>query len=406
MVVPLRRNRRFQLLWVGSAVSQLGTELTKFALPFLVLALTGSPGWAGVVVGTRTAAFITAQLPAGIWVDRWDRRRTLLLSQGAQLVNAAVLALLIVLGGVELWHLLVLGAVDGVCTAFGGPARTTAIRAVVPPDQLRGAYAQEEARGHAGRLVGPPLGAFLFGLGRALPFVVDVLTFLVSFLCSLFATVPRHPDTPRAAERTSMRREAADAVGWLWRQHGLRGVCFAVMAMNLLGGALLIPLIVLVGERGGDVLTTGVVYAGIGVGGLLGALLSARIGGLLPAGRLLIAILVLFGACNAAMVLPIAAWWPMIPLLITSLTTPTLNVVMNVAISRLVPEAMLGRLDALLTVVGMGLSPLAPVLGGVLAAELGGAVAVLVLGVGFLLTALVAAASRDLREFTDDESTA
>ncbi|HWO60870.1 MAG TPA: MFS transporter, partial [Umezawaea sp.] len=312
--VPLRRNRRFQLLWAGSAVSQLGTELTKFALPFLVLALTGSPGWAGVVVGTRTTAFIAVQVPAGIWVDRWDRRRTLLVSQGAQLVNCAVLALLIVVGEVRIWHLLVLGAVDGICTAFDGPARTTAIRAVVPAPQLPGAYAQEEARGHAGRLVGPPLGAFLFGLGRALPFVVDVLTYLVAFLCSLFAKVPRHPDTPRAGERASMRREAADAVRWLWRQRGLRGVCVAVMAMNLLGGAILIPLIVLVGERGGDALTTGVVYAGMGVGGLVGALLAQRIGGLLPAGKLLIAIVALFGLANAAMTLPLAAWWPMIPL--------------------------------------------------------------------------------------------
>lgn len=71
--VPLRKNKQFQLLWFGSAVSQLGSELTKLAMPLLVLSLTGSPGWAGVVAGASIAASILAQIPAGVWVDRWDR---------------------------------------------------------------------------------------------------------------------------------------------------------------------------------------------------------------------------------------------------------------------------------------------------------------------------------------------
>ena len=144
------------------------------------------------------------------------------------------------------------------------------------------------------------------------------------------------------------------------------------------------------------------VFAGIGIGGLVGAVLSDRIGGLLPAGQLVIAILVVFAGSNAVMVLPVAVWWPMVPLLVTAVVTPALNVVLSVAVSRLVPHEMLGRLDAVLTVAGMGLSPLAPVLGGFLAAALGGAGAVLVIGVGFALTAVVAASSRELRRFTDD----
>ena len=401
-VVPLRHNHAFQLLWIGSAVSQLGTELTRLAMPLLVLALTGSPGLAGVVAGARTAVFLGVQLPAGIWVDRWDRRAVLLTSQGVQALNAAVLAVVVVAGEVRIWHFLVLGAVDGACAAFGGPARTVALRGVVPAEQLRSAYAREEARAHAARLIGPSLGGVLFGLGRALPFVVDALTFVVAFACSLFAKVPRHPETGEKTARASMWREAVEAVGWLWRQRGLRAATAAVMAMNLLGGGILIPVIVLVGDRGGGPVLTGVVFAGIGIGGLVGAVLSDRIGGLLPAGQLVIAILVVFAGSNAVMVLPVAVWWPMVPLLVTAVVTPALNVVLSVAVSRLVPHEMLGRLDAVLTVAGMGLSPLAPVLGGFLAAALGGAGAVLVIGVGFALTAVVAASSRELRRFTDD----
>nr|BFE82899.1 hypothetical protein GCM10020093_055000 [Planobispora longispora] len=101
-----------------------------------------------------------------------------------------------------------------------------------------------------------------------------------------------------------MVREAREAVAWLWRRRGLREVTAAVMVLNLLGGAFLIPLIVLVGERGGDALTTGTVLAGLGVGGLAGALLSGRVSRLLPPGRLLLAVTSVFGAALAATALP------------------------------------------------------------------------------------------------------
>ena len=82
-----------------------------------------------------------------------------------------VLAVAVLTDRAHIAVFLVLALVDGVCTAFSGPARATAIQAVVPKDQLKPAYAQEEARGHAARVAGPPLGALLMAAGRAVPFV-------------------------------------------------------------------------------------------------------------------------------------------------------------------------------------------------------------------------------------------
>ncbi|MFI6736575.1 MFS transporter [Nonomuraea sp. NPDC050451] len=398
-VVPLRRNKQFQLLWVGSAVSQVGMELTRLATPLLVLALTGSPGWAGIVAGARTAASVMAQLPAGVWVDRWDRRRTLIAVQGLQTVNAAVLAALIVGDRALVWHFVVTAVIDGGCAAFLRPTRTTAIRGVVPTEQLPNAYAQEQARLHAARLIGPPLGALLYGLGRAVPFVVDAVTFLVAALCAAGAKVPRRPKSEPGGRR-SMRRDMGEAVAWLWRQRGLRAVWAVVMMLNLLSPAYLLPLIVLVGERGGGALGTGTVLAGAGIGGLVGALLSGRVGRLLPPGKLTIVFTAVFGASIVAMALPFGPWWPMGPLVLFSLTMPAFNVVTSVVIARLAPEEMLGRVDAVLTAAGFGLSPLGPVLGGALAAALGGAGSIVLIGGLMLLTAAGAALSGDLRRFS------
>ncbi|NUR90521.1 MAG: MFS transporter, partial [Nonomuraea sp.] len=235
-IVPLRKNVRFQLLWVGSAVSELGSELTRLAMPLLVLALTGSPGLAGVVAGARTVALLVMQMPAGVWVDRWDRRRTLVAAQGFQAVGSALLTALIVTGQVRLWQFVTLAVLDGLCAAFIGPVQHAAVRGVVPSGQLHSAYAQEEARTHAAGLLGPPLGGLLYGLGRALPFVVDTITFLAATIFYVFAKVPRRPaDEPPTpvredgTDRRGMRREAAEAAAWLWRRRGLREVTAAVM---------------------------------------------------------------------------------------------------------------------------------------------------------------------------------
>ena len=92
-----------------------------------------------------------------------------------------LVAVLVVPGAaLVLGHIFAVAVVNGVCDAFFGPARATAIRGVVPPEQLPTAYSQEEARTHAAGLVGPPLGGALYGLGRAFPFVVDLISYVVS----------------------------------------------------------------------------------------------------------------------------------------------------------------------------------------------------------------------------------
>ncbi|MFD1529352.1 MFS transporter [Pseudonocardia aurantiaca] len=399
-LTPLRRNSSFQLLWAGGAVSQLGSELTRLAMPLLVLGLTGSPAWAGVVTGAGVAAAVLTQVPAGVWVDRWDRRRTLVTGSALRAANSAGLAVLVTAGGVQVWHLVLFGVVDGMCGAFVDPATWTAIRGVVPVPHLPAAYAQEESRRHAASLLGPPLGGLLYGFGRAVPFVADAVTFLVAALCAVLAKVPRRPAGGRERVRRGMHREAGEAVGWLWRHRGLRSVYGVAMAMNLLGGAMLLPLIVLVGERGGGALDTGAVLATAGLGGLVGALLSRRTGQLLPPGQLFLAVVALFGIALSAMALPLGWWWPMVPLVLIALSTPAINVVMNVVLARLTPDDMLGRMDAVLTVGSRGLAPLGPVLGGALATALGGAASLVLLGALLLLTAAVAATSRDLRGFT------
>ncbi|MEV0730566.1 MFS transporter [Polymorphospora sp. NPDC050346] len=395
--VPLRRNFRFQVLWIGGATSTLGSSLTWLAFPLLILAVTGSPALAGLAATCRMGAKIIMSLPAGVFVDRLDRRRILLTSEAIRCLSMATLAIAILADEARLSHIIAVAVINGAADAFFGPAHATAIRAVVPAEQLPVAYAQEESRLHAASLAGPPLGGLLFNLGRVFPFLVDAVTYAVSMVCIVLADVPRHPATVHPPKRSKVHRDIAEAGRWLWRQRGIRAALSMSLAANLVANSLLIPVVVVVGDRGGDSTTTGVVLAGLGIGGLFGAMMSARIGRMLPAGKLMLAVVTFFAVAVCLVTLPFGRYWPVVPLALAMVAVPAINVVLQVIVATTVPDDMMGRLVSLLGVVSMGLAPLGPVLGGGLAQYTGGVSALLLLGVVLLAACALAALSPALR---------
>lgn len=368
---PLRRNIRFQLFWLGSAASELGSTLTWLSYPLLVLALTGSPGQAGLIGAIELASGMVFALPAGVLVDRWDRRRVLL---GTDLVRAATIAsvaLAAFTDGLTLAHLIAASIVNGAAGALFEPAHVASLRALVPREQLPSAYAQEQTRKHAAGLAGPPLGGLLFSVGRAVPFLVDAVTYLVSFVCVAFARVPRRPAEP--APRQSMFEGIAESARWMWDQRLLRAVCGLVLTANLAVNAIMIPLIVLVGSP----VQVGAVMASLGIGGLLGAAISGWLTRLLPTGRLMLTGCWFLAIVLPLMALPLGTYWPAAILFVAGLVAPALNIALAVEVARTVPDHMQGRIQSLLNVATMGITPLAPLVGGVLT-QYGGAVTAII----------------------------
>ncbi|WP_312896442.1 MFS transporter [Nonomuraea endophytica] len=388
---PLRKNLRFQLFWLGSAASGLGSTLTLLAYPLLVLALTGSPGQAGLISAVSLASGMLFALPAGVLVDRWDRRRVLL---GADLVRAATMASVALAAASDslvLPHLVAVAIVNGAAGAIFEPAHAASLRTLVHREQLPSAYAQEQTRQHAAELAGPPLGGLLFALGRALPFVVDALTYVVSFVCVALVRVPRRPEEP--APRQSMYQGIAEAVRWMWGRRLLRAVCGLVLAVNLAFNATTIPLIVLVGAPE----QVGLVMAALGVGGLIGAAISGRLIRSLPTGALMLAGCWFVTLALPLMVLPVGWYWPASVLFVTGLVAPALSIALVVEVARSVPDHMQGRVQSLLNVATMGITPLAPLVGGVLTQFAGAVPAILVISGYLAICCALATLSPTLR---------
>ncbi|MGW2270228.1 MFS transporter [Streptomyces yangpuensis] len=400
---PLRGNRKFQLLWIGSTASALGTQLSALAYPLLVLALTGSPGMAGLVGGVGFAATLVLSLPAGVWVDRWDRRRVLLSCEAVRSLAIATVAVAIVMDRLTLTHLIAVAAVNGAASALFVPAREVAIRSVVPPEQLAAAYAQEHVRIHGATLVGPPLGGWLFGLGRVVPFVADAVSYAVSLVAIALARVPRRVEGASAtATGRTMRSDIAEAARWLWNQRLLRAICVLAMAVNLGAGMLSLPTIVLIQERGGDSTVIGIVMAGAGVGGLLGSMVANRIARLLPINHLLLAVCAVDALLLLGMTAPLGPYWPGVVMLLTALIAPALSIPLQVQIAQQTPPEMMARVQSLLGVTISAITPVAPIVGGFLTEGVGATWAIVVGAAMFAVCSLVGLASPTLRRGVED----
>ncbi len=396
-LTPLRRNKQFQLLWLGSATSVLGTQISTLAFPLAILAMTKSSALAGVVGAVAIATDVVVSMPAGAITDRWDRRRTLLVCEGARMIALAVTALAIAGGWASIPLFIAAAIVQGAGGALVYPIRSVTIRRIVRDDQLASAYAQEEARAHAGSLLGPPLGGVLFAAGRALPFVADAVSYLISFVCAAFAKIPRHPiTTPVRTESTKLRHEIREGLTWLRKQKSLRAMVALLPLLNIAGSGVPLLTIILLESRHVASAIIGLVLAVEGAAGLIGALVAARLARALPPGRLMLLIVWSWAVLVSLMAIPMGAWWIATLLGLGVLLTPAIGVAVTTQVARATPEHLMGRTMSTVGTIPMVLNPLGPLLAGVLGQALGPTMAMLAFGAYLLVCSIGATMSRSL----------
>ena len=200
--VPLRRNRDFNLLWSGQVLSDLGTRVSGIAVPLLVLAVTHSPAKAGIAEFAAAAPILFLTLPAGALIDRWNRKRLLVVCDVIRTVAYASLFLAIAAGHVWFGHILAVVAIDGCGFVFFGVAERTAVKYVVPDAQLTAALGRNQARQYLALFAGQPVGGLLYALGRAVPFLFDAVSYAVSVVSLAFIRARLQ------GERTRERRDA------------------------------------------------------------------------------------------------------------------------------------------------------------------------------------------------------
>jgi predicted MFS family arabinose efflux permease len=383
--------RDFTVLWASQAVSNLGAHLTGTAMPLLVLATTGSAADAGLVAAAGSLPFLVAGLPAGPLVDRWNRRTVLLLSEVAAGLILATVPIALRLGRITVTHLAVVAFVQGLCSVFFGLAERAALPLIVPAACLPTAIAQNEARTRGAGLLGPPLGGLLFGLGRAVPFLVDAVSFLLSAAALLLIRKDlRARPATAAAPPEPLRRATVEGMRWVWRNPLVRTAILLLAASNLVFQALVLTIVVLARDRGAAPATIGVMLGIYSAGGLAGAVAATRLHRVFATRTVIVGVNWLW-----ALLLPLFAVAAG-PFQIGALGAacafagPLLNVVLMAYASVVVPNELMGRVMSAALTLTWGVMPLASLLAGALLTTIGarGAIGVLAL---VMLTAAVAA---------------
>lgn len=395
---PLSRNRNYQLLWIGQAMSEVGFSASTIAIPLLVLAMTGSPGAAGLVVGAGAAAQLVAGLPAGALVDRWDRRRVMLISEGLQALSVGALVATLWLDTATVPFVVAVVIALGVCRALFEPAEDASLPRVVPAEQLSTAVAMNSARGYVGQLSGTALGGFLFALRRWLPFAVEAVAHALAFVALLFVRIPPREQVPTRA----IHHEVLAGLRWVWGQRLIRVIAFCAVSLNLIFQAFYLVIIALAQQRGMPSGEIGVMAAMLGAGGILGALAAPRLHRIV---RPHMSIIGVFWALT--LLIPVALVVSngyVMGLLFAAMAflAPTANTTITTYQLLLTPDELRGRLSSVMSVTLGAAAVAGPAAGGLLMEWLPGSQAVLACAVGVAAVTVFVTLSSTLRTFPEN----
>ena len=392
----LWRNRNYLILWGGQVVSSVGTQVSQLAFPLLVLMLTHSAAQAGFVGASRALPYLLFSLPAGALIDRWDRKRVMMLCDAVRAVCLASIPLAFALGRLSIVQIYLVSLVEGTLFVFFDIAETSCLPNVVEREQLPAAVAQNQATQGITSLLGPALGGFLYGVSLLLPFVADAVSYVVSVLS--LSWIRSNFQQERVVARRRLDQEVREGLVWFWRQPVLRVMAVLSCGVNLVvvGGTTLL-VIVLAQHQHASSFTIGLIFACGGIGSIVGSLFASYLQKKLKFGQAIISNLWV-----------LALLWPLyaiVPNVVTMgiLTSalfffgPIYNVVNASYRLALVPDAFQGRVNSAVRLISFASQPLGLAATGVLIQGVGAAATVLV-GAGVLIVvALVATMSSDVR---------
>jgi MFS family permease len=388
------RHRNFRLFLGGQLVSLTGTWMQQVALGWLVYRLTRSAFLLGLVGFAGQMPSLLVGPFAGVLADRWNVRRMVIATQAAAMLQALVLASLVLSGVITIQHVLVLSALLGVITAVDVPARQAFLVQMVEGKQdLSSAIALNSSTFNAARLVGPSIAGLLIGfLGEGPIFLANGLSYVAVIGALLAMRLPAGGPAPAA--RRHVLAHLQEGFRYAFGFAPMRALILLLGLVSLVG----VPFTVLLPVFATDVLhggahTLGFLVSGMGVGSLVGALYLAGRPSVRGLGRVIAGAVALFGASLVAFAASRNEWLSVAILLVAGFGVMVQMAAGNTILQTIVDDDKRGRVMSLYATAFMGALPLGSLIGGTLASRIGAPATVALGGLGCLAGAAVFARS-------------
>ena len=368
---PARLGPDYWRLWWANTVSSTGDGAFIAALPLLAVTITRDPRLISVVTAATFLPWMLLSLPAGALVDRCDRVTLMWRAQAVQAAVVVAVTIAVLFRQADIAVLGVAGLLLGSAEVIFSNAAQSMLPALVPPELLPKANGSQQVSLTVGEsFLGPPVGSLLFAAAAALPFGLDAGSFAGS--AALLARLPRTRPAPGDAETRQDPRPDRRRAALAGRHRLLRVVAVLLGVYNFanqMGQAVLVLLATQtlhVGTRGYGLLLAATAVGSV-AGGLVNPVLTRRLG--------MLASLVTGGAINAAVFVGIGlAPDPAVAAVMLAgqgFAVTMWNVVTVSLRQRVVPSALLGRVNSVYRMLGWGLMPVGALTGGFVAHAVG-----------------------------------
>ncbi len=276
IIVPNRLGRRFRWLLSAAVVNNIGDGIVLAAGPLLVASQTSDPFLVSMAVLSEYLPTLLFGVLGGAAADRFDRRRMVIVVDLVRAAALVVLAATILTGVVSIAVVLITLFVLGTAETLADSASSAFLPSLVARDDLGLANARMQgAFLLANQLVAPPIGAFLFATGMAIPFVANAVCFLLGAVLVSRIVGSARIEVP---ERASLRAEMAEGIRWLLGHPPMRTLALTIFTFNVTFGAAWSVLVLYAGERlGMGAVGFGLLTTAVAVGGIAGTLSYGRL---------------------------------------------------------------------------------------------------------------------------------
>jgi MFS family permease len=376
------RSRNYRLFFAGQGVSLIGTWMTRVAASWLLYRLTKSAALLGLAGFASQLPSLIVGPVAGVWIDRWDRRRTVTFAQVYSMIQSLLLAALTLAGVINTAEIILLLFLQGLINAFEMPARQSfVIRIVDDPADLPNAIALNSSMVNGARLVGPAIaGLMIAGIGEGYCFLLDGISYL-AVIAGLMA-MRVEPFQAQTGERRNTFTALREGFRYAWRSSAIRPILINLGQISLLvmPYTILLPVFASDVFHGGPRLL-GWLSAASGVGALMGALHLAVNRNTAGLGRRIGVCTILFGAAMIGMGESKWLWVTLGAVGLGGLGFMQQMAASNTILQTIVEEDKRGRVMALYFVALQGLGPFGSLMAGSLASRIGAPQTVAISGV-------------------------
>jgi MFS family permease len=364
-------SRNYRLFFGGQSISLIGTWMTRIATSWLVYRLTGSPFLLGIVgFAGQIPTFVLGPF-AGVWVDRWDRHRTLVVTQVLSMVQSFALAGLALARIITVGDIVWLSLLQGLINAFDMPARQAfVIQMVDRREDLGSAIALNSSMVNAARLIGPSIaGVIIAAVGEGYCFLLDGISYIAVIVSLLAMDIVR---AQAAAARKAVMHELKEGWHYAMGFAPIRSILLLLALVSLVGMpyTVLMPIFAAKVLHGGAH-TLGFLMGASGVGALIAALALAARRTVLGLGRVVTLSAGAFGLGLIGFGLSRYLWVSLLLMLVTGGSMMQQMAASNTILQTIVEENKRGRVMSFYSMAFMGMAPFGSLLAGGLADRIG-----------------------------------